>query len=418
MTPPSTKSVWRPWGDHPLVVAIVVISAIAGMVAVIQPLFRRQHQIEYVGRVIDTSTQSPIGSAQVTLEFQGVPPVIYTDSEGTYRFSISMNDGSVAGRVRVKASGYMNYDRNIVLSNDTAHIEDIRLNQAQTASIPASMTVTPTNSPPTPSIAVTPTNSPTNTPEAPTTPTPIPFTPTTQSTVTPTLGIDAAAISSSEEGASLLRVETQWAFCGGAHTTVIPSDINPRENDPDNYQKVTEDVKGRDTSNWEIIGVGSSVRLLITNKPENAEWAILGAKIKSKVISDPRAQEDVRGINYSGDCAGGEYRFFDELRLESSMTEYSLGLGLQDKDFDYFKLEPGETEIFNIQMDCKSPGIYRASINLPYTYQNKQGEINVDIPQTIVCPISFTAWVDEYQIVQFGEPIKYVWNKSQYDQQK
>jgi hypothetical protein len=41
----------------------------------------------YVGRVVDNKTFSAIRGAKVALDFQGAPPVVYTDSEGVFRWT-------------------------------------------------------------------------------------------------------------------------------------------------------------------------------------------------------------------------------------------------------------------------------------------------------------------------------------------
>lgn len=85
--------------------------------------------IEYVGRVLDSSTGEAISGAKVTFKFdsQGVPCIDYTDSEGVYRFSINVNGEKVSGFVNVDAANYEKYDRNITLYTNLLGTEDIRL---------------------------------------------------------------------------------------------------------------------------------------------------------------------------------------------------------------------------------------------------------------------------------------------------
>jgi hypothetical protein len=84
-------------------------------------------RITYIGRVIDSNTEEHIRGAKVSLEFQDAPPIVYTDSEGIFRFSVDLVESSLAGRVKVEASGYEDYDRNITLLSNNPNIEDIRL---------------------------------------------------------------------------------------------------------------------------------------------------------------------------------------------------------------------------------------------------------------------------------------------------
>jgi hypothetical protein len=88
----------------------------------------------YVGRVVDAKTYSAIRGAEVALDFQGAPPIVYTDSEGVYRFSLPFTGPTLDGRVRVDANGYQYYERLITLTAGESNIEDIRLNAQQPTS--------------------------------------------------------------------------------------------------------------------------------------------------------------------------------------------------------------------------------------------------------------------------------------------
>jgi hypothetical protein len=115
---------WKPWGDHPVIVTIVVVVAVLGLAI---PFWQTEREVKYAGRVMDSKTQAPIRSAKVTLDIQGAPPIAHTDSEGIFIFPLVLSSESVTGRIRVDAEGYDNYDRNITLSSNRTQLEDIRL---------------------------------------------------------------------------------------------------------------------------------------------------------------------------------------------------------------------------------------------------------------------------------------------------
>jgi len=104
-------------------------------------------ETEYIGRVLDVNTQQPISGAKITLDLKGVPPIVYSDSEGVYRFKVAINS-DISGQVRVDAQNYQTYTRFITLSQLSQAIEDIRLIPAQqvvnTVVIPTSTTVSST----------------------------------------------------------------------------------------------------------------------------------------------------------------------------------------------------------------------------------------------------------------------------------
>ncbi len=109
---------------------------------------------EYFGRIIDINTLQPISNAKITLDLEGVPPVVYTDSEGIYRFEVEI-ESKISGQIWVDAVNYQPYTRHITISIESNNLEDIRLSPSidqpviptptETASLPIqSSTPTPT----------------------------------------------------------------------------------------------------------------------------------------------------------------------------------------------------------------------------------------------------------------------------------
>lgn len=81
----------------------------------------------FIGRVVDEDNE-PIDGAKVSLEFQGTPPVVYTDAQGMFRFPVNLiGSGNSNGRIRVEANGYKTNNRLIELSPNNLTIEDFRL---------------------------------------------------------------------------------------------------------------------------------------------------------------------------------------------------------------------------------------------------------------------------------------------------
>jgi len=127
-----------------------IIVAIIGAVAAIvvgywqfgrQSPNRIPSRMEYVGKVIDMAG-NPIVGAEVSLEVKGVPLVVYTDSQGVYRYSLSLGEEQTTARVQVRAAGYRFFERNVVLKADASQIEDIRLSRDETK---MPLTTTPTD---------------------------------------------------------------------------------------------------------------------------------------------------------------------------------------------------------------------------------------------------------------------------------
>lgn len=101
-------------------------------------------ETEYIGRVIDANTQQAIVGAKITLDLIGVPPVVYSDSEGVYRFKVAINS-DISGQIRVDAQGYQVYTRNINLTSRFTTIEDIRLTPRSSVTPSESTTLIPSS---------------------------------------------------------------------------------------------------------------------------------------------------------------------------------------------------------------------------------------------------------------------------------
>jgi hypothetical protein len=87
--------------------------------------------VQYVGRVFDTSTLMPVSNAEITLEIPGMMPrITYTDTVGTYFYNLALT-GQADGKVRVNATGYDTYSRNISISPSLVSLEEIRLSPIQ-----------------------------------------------------------------------------------------------------------------------------------------------------------------------------------------------------------------------------------------------------------------------------------------------
>lgn len=96
---------------------------------------------DYVGRVIDETTQIAIEGAKVSLDVPGagVPRVDYTDTQGIFQFSLFITSEKIV-TIRVEAQGYDIYTRDITLTPGQLRIEDIRLAPQQPTFTPATLT--------------------------------------------------------------------------------------------------------------------------------------------------------------------------------------------------------------------------------------------------------------------------------------
>jgi hypothetical protein len=77
-----------------------------------------------LGRVVDDATKDHLAGAKVSLEAGGVPPMLYSDSEGVFAFPVPT--GVRTARIRIELAGYEHYDRQVDLSS-TDNVQEVRL---------------------------------------------------------------------------------------------------------------------------------------------------------------------------------------------------------------------------------------------------------------------------------------------------
>ena len=111
------------------------------LVAVIGLVYQqcRSSSFQYSGRTIDAKTQQVIPNAKVSVDTQGLPQIYYTDSDGIFHLTLKDTVNSV--RIRVDASGYEVFDRNVSVSR--TGLEDVRLTSKSTPTPTATPSPTP-----------------------------------------------------------------------------------------------------------------------------------------------------------------------------------------------------------------------------------------------------------------------------------
>jgi hypothetical protein len=118
-----------PWYKRSAVI-VALIGALVGLtgtfVKVVLPKISggSSNTTAFRGRVSDSRGGRSIARAKVALEGKGLPPLIYTDSEGVFTFDLP--DDAKEIKVRVEASGYDVYERRVDVSAKK-ELEDIPL---------------------------------------------------------------------------------------------------------------------------------------------------------------------------------------------------------------------------------------------------------------------------------------------------
>jgi hypothetical protein len=117
----------NPWYKRtPVIVALIpVVGAVVLGLVKVAPLLLNQHKSEsFIGKVSDKKGTTRIQGAKVSLEGKGLPPVLYTDSEGVFKFEVP--EGVEEIKIVVEADGFARFDRRLRVSAKK-EIEEIHL---------------------------------------------------------------------------------------------------------------------------------------------------------------------------------------------------------------------------------------------------------------------------------------------------
>jgi len=201
---------------------------------------------------------------------------------------------------------------------------------------------------------------------------------------------------------------------------IIPSDLHSGNDQvawiQDNFQYLLDNQDAYLYSVYPVSSGTFSVFIDITHIPNEQYWVKLDNDLSVMVSYLQEVKQDVAIYRQVGCGGGGFIRYFTDVNLQSDHPEYIEIITTSDADF--FTLEPGETETFNLTFKCQAPGIYRLRISVPISYMDAKGTLDITDIGGIVCPESVSAYdvdgYDENWIVISSA--SYYWNGSEYIQ--
>jgi hypothetical protein len=136
----------------------------------------------------------------------------------------------------------------------------------------------------------------------------------------------------------------------------------------------------------------ASYFLDISNISNKTEWARISNTFQVTVSWIDNAPKHADVLLNTGGCGGGSYRSTDS--TVSLSPEYlSTKQKISFSQYDYYSLQPGESEVFLYQVQCKGPGVYLMEASIPYTFTTDWNDIILVSPRYIVCPESFSSWI-------------------------
>jgi hypothetical protein len=158
---------------------------------------------------------------------------------------------------------------------------------------------------------------------------------------------------------------------------------------------------------------GVTIPLQVDNIVKDGETLALEPKMIVTVHVQQPILEHVNTVTTCGGMGLGTYRTFAGVSLiqTANVEQYKLPITTPG---DFFFVEPGRFERFQVPLICSSPGIYTLTFELPYTYAGQPGRITFASPE-ILCPKSYTVWLFSGEQEALRRMASYTWTESGYE---
>ena len=158
------------------------------------------------------------------------------------------------------------------------------------------------------------------------------------------------------------------------------------------------------------------VSLRVTNVA-NQGWIELSNNMTVTILTEDINDSNIYAIQH-GQCGmSGVKREFSPVNLNSEYKKYETNI--KNLDADYFSLQPGEFEYFDLGLQCDAPGKYKPHISIPFMYEGNRAMIEVDLEVTYVCPFQYSVTrsddANNDNGFQLGEEIEYIFTNGDYE---
>lgn len=155
-----------------------------------------------------------------------------------------------------------------------------------------------------------------------------------------------------------IRIDTSFPALGrcGTSDIVLPP-----------VDEVPDDLKIEDFPDWlynrhDFINA-RYLEITATSLVEK-EWVRIENRIRVKVLSYKQLSE-LTAVRLM--CGGGQVRDFPTVQIDTSKNDFDTTF----PEFDYFTLQPGEFEVFDLLVTASEAGEYEIEIGLDYSYKGK-----------------------------------------------
>jgi len=201
---------------------------------------------------------------------------------------------------------------------------------------------------------------------------------------------------------------------------LLPPTINPSDDISIAAQQFTQDLDNHNDRSWLLAPSPNRkpesgfVNLRISSIVADTGWIKINNKLIINVSTQKDVPEHVNVIDY-GLCGGeGQIRRFPSVDFSNNFDTYELKPIYTEADF--FTLQPGEFEEFEIPFECKSVGIFYFKVNISYEYSNISNTTDSNKTVGLICPQTFTSWRFDVFGHQFLSSETYQWNGNGYEQ--
>jgi hypothetical protein len=228
---------------------------------------------------------------------------------------------------------------------------------------------------------------------------------------TPTLStplIDQPTITPTLDWNSIFRISTNKSVCG---YKVVPEFISL---DPSDMQlslaNLSPEFSKQDGRDWH-----TAINPYWSYDVESfsqLNWVKVENRFFLNIFVESEVPDNINIIYVYG-CGGGSPVSLSEVELlnQSNLSQYRIKLEAQGIDF--FTLQPGEFEVFQIPLVCKTPGIYSISVELFAEYIDQMYSPVVAPSTKIYCPYHYSYYSFGFY-TNLNYEGEFEWNGSEY----
>lgn len=176
--------------------------------------------------------------------------------------------------------------------------------------------------------------------------------------------------------------------------------------------EIPDDLKMEDLSNWlyerhEFVN-STFIETTLTSL-SGKEWVRISNKIRAKVVNYKELSEPLDAILPM--CGGGQIRDFPVITIDKTKKEFSATF----PEFDYFTLQPGEFEVFDLQIKAIDSGEYDVVIGFDYSYKGVNQTLWSPQIYKVRTPQKYSLWITDLSVMGIGA---YITDKRQFSNGK